>query len=163
MSIDISKAIGNNAYMQFSKFPELTYYIKTIQVPVISTGVTTITMPQHYVWNIPSVTGDVEDITIMWYLDENYITYFNLVKWLRECRTVTDITTVLSDATITVTNNAKQPIIDIYLKDTWVYNLDSIDFDTYNADPSVPFFSLKCHGFSWKYLDSSLDKYNGMA
>lgn len=161
--IDISKAISNNAYMIFNNFQELPYYIKSIQIPSITTGTTRISFPQHHAWNIPSVQSDVDDITIMWYLDENYITYFKLLKWMRECRNATDVSTVMSDATITITNNAKQPLINIFLIDTWVSNIGTLDFDTYNSDPITPFFTLKTHGFSWKYLDKSLDIYNEMS
>lgn len=159
--IDISKAISNNAYMIFNRFPELSFFIKTLQLPTLTTGTTRISLPQHFSWNIPSVQGDVDDITIMWYLDENYLTYFKLIQWMKECRTAPDVSTVMSDATITITNNAKQPIVNINLIDTWVSSVGTLDFDTYNSDPAVPFFTLKTHGYSWKYLDKTLDMYNG--
>lgn len=161
--IDISKAISNNAYMVFQKFPELPFFIKTLQLPAITTGTTRISFPQHHAWNIPSVQSDVDDITIMWYLDENLLTYFKMISWLRECRSVDDVTTAMTDATVTITNNAKQPLVNIHLFDCWVSNVGTLDFDTYNADPITPFFTLKTHGFSWEYLDKSLDIYNGLS
>lgn len=161
--IDISKATQSNAYIVFAKFPSLSYYIKSIQVPSITTGSTRISFPQHHAWNIPSVQSDVDDITIMWFLDENYITYFNMIKWMYDCRRAPDVSEVMSDAVITITNNAKQPIINIQLKDVWPYNVGALDFDTYTADPLIPFFSIKTHGFSWSFIDKSLDIYNGMS
>lgn len=155
--IDISKAISNNAYMVFSKFPNLSFFIKTIQLPSTTTGTTRLPLPQHFAWNIPSVTADTEDSTIMWYLDENLITYFQLMKWMKECRNTPDITKCMSDATITITNNAKIPIINITMIDTWVSNVGMLDFDTYSTDPLTPFFSLKCYGVKWKYLISGID------
>lgn len=161
--IDISKAISNNAYMIFHSFPEISYYIKSIQIPSITTGSTRIGLPQHHAWNIPSVQSDVDDITVMWYLDENYITYFRILKWMLECRNATDVSSVMTQATITITNNAKQPLININLFDAWPSNVGTLDFDTYNSDPITPFVTLKSHGFSWTYIDKSLDIYNGTA
>ena len=129
--------------MVFQKFPELPFFIKTLQLPAITTGTTRISFPQHHAWNIPSVQSDVDDITIMWYLDENLLTYFKMISWLRECRSVDDVTTVMTDATVTITNNAKQPLVNIHLFDCWVSNVGTLDFDTYNADPITPFLRSK--------------------
>ena len=80
-----------------------------------------------------------------------------------DCRKATDVSSVMTQATITITNNAKQPLININLFDVWPSNVGTLDFDTYNSDPITPFVTLKSHGFSWTYLDKSLDIYNGTA
>lgn len=160
---DISKAISNNAYMVFSRYPDIPYFIKSLQVPSFDLGITRLSMPQGYAWNIPSVQGESGDITIMWYMDENMTTYFNLLNWMKLCYNTTNVRDVMSDAIITITNNAKQPIINISLVGAWPSNLGQLDFDTYNVEPVLPFVTLKSDGISWKYLDSSLDKFSGSA
>lgn len=160
---DISKAISNNAYIQFTRYPELSYIIKSMALPSLTTGETMIQMPQHFNYSIPSVTSTADELTIMWFLDENYITYFNLVNWLYECRVAADLSTVMSDATIVIVNNAKTPIIKVTLRDCWVSNVAQLDYDTYDTTPIDPFFTLKVNGMSWKYLDPALDKYSSIA
>lgn len=160
---DISKAISNNAYITFSRYPELSYFIKSLALPPLTEGTTMVQMPQHFTYNIPSVTSTMDELTIMWYLDENYITYFNLVNWLYECRKAADLSTVMSDAVITLTNNAKQPILKISLEDTWIGSLAQLDYDTYDTNPICPYFTLKVNGLKWQYLIPELDKYSGKA
>lgn len=160
---DISKAISNNAYMVLDRYPDLPYFIKSLQIPSFDLGMTRLSMPQGYAWNIPSVQGESGDITVMWYMDENMTTYFNLLNWMKLCYNTTNVCDVMSDAIITVTNNAKQPIINISLIRAWPSNLGQLDFDTYNVEPILPFVTFKCDGISWKYLDNKLDKFSGSA
>lgn len=160
---DISKAISNNAYMVLDRYPDLPYFIKSLQIPSFDLGMTRLSMPQGYAWNIPSVQGESGDITVMWYMDENMTTYFNLLNWMKLCYNTTNVRDVMSDAIITVTNNAKQPIINISLMSAWPSNLGQLDFDTYNVEPILPFVTFKCDGISWTYLDKSLDKFSGSA
>lgn len=154
---DISKAISNNAYMIIDRYPQLPYWIKSLQIPAFNNGSTRIPTPQfHGSWNIPSVQGELDDITIMWYCDENLVTYFSILEWIRYSQSVVDVTDAMSDIVITITNNAKQPIIHITLVDAFPTSVGTLDFDTYNVEPVLPFVTFKVNNIKWNYLDESM-------
>ena len=159
---DISKAISNNAYMVIDRYPQLPFWIKSLQVPSFTNGTTRIPTPEFTTaWNVPSVQGDFDDITVMWYCDENLITYFSLLKWIKDSQIAVDVTTIMSDIAVTITNNAKKPIINIFLKDAFPTNIGTLDFDTYSVDPLVPFVSFKVNNISWTYIDKTIDNTDG--
>src|SRR5574344_1234684 len=153
--IDISKAISSNAYMVIDRIPDLSFFVKTIQIPVMTNGQTTVPAPQHYQWKVPSVHTNIEDVSILWYLDENYKTYFAIIKWLSSLRTNVDVKDGMSDVSIIILNNAKMPIIKITLIDAWPTKNRSLEFDTVSTDPLAPFVMFSCSTIKWEYMDGS--------
>ena len=154
--LDISKAITNNAYMVFDRMPRLSYYLKSIQIPMLTVGDTRIPTPQTHPWHIPSVQSEITEVTLMWYCDENYVTYFAMLDWMTGLQYACNVKQAMSDAVITITNNAKEPIIRIFLQDSWPMSVGQLDFDTYSTDPCTPFLTLKVNGMKWEYLDPNL-------
>lgn len=152
---DISKTISSNAMMIFPNM-DLTLFIKSFQIPSLTLGQTQIPMPQKSHWMVPSIHSTVEQITVMFFCDENYKNYFHLLDWMHKSRFVNDVTDVMTDAHIKILNNHKQPIIDVFLKYCYIVSLGEIDFDVASTDIVMPYATFQCAELSYHYADGSM-------
>lgn len=149
---DISLAGLNNATFICNKFPDIVYDLKNITIPSLTAPGTLIPLPNKAQFNIPATVVEDDEITINFNVDEQFKNYFLIHNWMKDNLKKVETKDMVSDATIIILNNHKNPIIKIHLIDCYPSTLSEINFDFTLSDPIAAYMTLKCHYYDVELL-----------
>jgi len=127
--------------------PGFNYFVQSASVPGTSIGVATVSTP--FV-DLPftGVKNTYEDLRITFKVDEELRNYKEIFDWMTAISFPDNFdqygsianskagsgTGIYSDATLTILNSARNPIMDVYFKNLFPYALSELKFSTTDTD-----------------------------
>lgn len=145
---------------QIKKLPDVNFFLQKVSMPQIS--VDPVSQPSPFV-KIPHPGDHMEynTLDIVFKVDEDLNNYRQLHDWIRgtgfpetiaEYRALASRNEfvgagILSDATLIITTNLKNPNLEITFEDAFPFQLGSLDFDSTNR--SVDFITCSAR-FAYK-------------
>lgn len=155
--LDLSKASQSNYFCVFSRIPNLVYYLQSFSLPAATNRKIQIGMPRDSAsYYVAGHSADYEEFTMNFIMDENFISYFRVAKWMREIETKDNFDETVSWCSLMILNNAKKPIIRVDFRDVFPSSIGDIQFSNLNADPIMWYATFSNYSYSVKYLDGSL-------
>lgn len=154
--IDISKAASSNYFCVFSRLPNIIYYLQSFSLPSATNNKITIPMPQHASsYYVAGHTAEYEEFTANFIMDENFMTYFSTLKWMRDNETKPNFEDTISRASLIILNNAKMPLIRIDFRDIFPSSIGDLQFSNQSADVVAWYATFTTYSYSVTYLDGS--------
>lgn len=155
--LDISKSAKSNFYCIFQKFPNLIYFMQNFTFPGVTAKVIDIPRPQH-ADKLPVFAHSLsfDDLTLNFMMDENFLTYFNMYKWIFENEYKFYDEDAYTRMMLVILNNAKMPIIKAEFSSIVPASISSIDFEHQTADIITWNCTLKYYSFRITYLDNRM-------
>lgn len=156
--LDISKSAVSNYYCVFEKIPNIIYFMQNFTFPGVSAQVIDIPRPQHSS-NLPVFAHmlNFEDLTLNFIMDENFLTYFKMMKWMFESQYAWLNEETYTRMMLVILNNAKMPIIKVDFNSVIISSISSIDFQIQNADVITWSCTCKYYSYRVKYMDGRLE------
>jgi len=110
--------------------PQVAYQTNMVGLPGISLGLTPVPNPSLD-YSVPGSKLQFHPLTINFLIDEDLSNYKEVYNWMMEMRSPEDHTQadVLSDCTLTILSNQKNPIAHITFVDTFPIELADLQFD----------------------------------
>lgn len=151
--VNINPLYGTGNY-QFSliKFPEITFMIKSVEVPGISLGTAMQTSSVHDV-PVPGESLTFDDLTCSFTVDEKMDNYYAINEWLiglgypenhsmyRELlknskneASITELSKGMTDGVLNILGNDNLPIMQMQFIDCFPTRLSGLQFDSSNSD-----------------------------
>jgi hypothetical protein len=143
-SQEINPLYNNRAILNFSRIPNVDFFVKSFTVPGLSINVnenpTSIVPTRH-----PGTILNFEStMSIMFILDEDLNTYFEIYEWMTSIAPSHDRKKEIkdpendfySDMTIVVNSNQGTPIVKFHYMDCFPIGLSGLDFTASTASPS---------------------------
>lgn len=109
----------------------LEFLAKTVTGCGFNIGITEVQTPAK-VFKIAGNTYASDDLSIEFYLDENWSVYLDLLKWIKEIRSSVDINSkpmYMNNITIEVLNTKYKFNFYIECKDCFPYSITSVNLD----------------------------------
>ena len=153
--LDISKTSRSNYYCVFSRFPNLIYYIQSFALPSATNRKIQIDRPHTADYFVAGHKTDYEEMSINFYMDENFYSYFALLNWMRENEKTPYIADTTSQLSLIILNNAKQPIIRVDFQDVLCASLGDLQFENQASDTLTYYATFTSYKYKVTYLDGS--------
>ena len=143
---------NNNFIITFDKIPTVEFYATDIPLPGFNLGESIINT-RTLDFTVPSDKVDFDPLTITFNVDENLKNYIELYSWVmdlghpeRSKVNRPDDKDATSDATLTVLNNQKNPIVNINIKDAFPLSVGELAFNLQTSEPVICTATFK---YSW--------------
>ena len=153
--IDISKTSRSNYYCVFSRFPNLIYYIQSFALPSATNRKIQIDRPHTTDYFIAGHKTDYEEMSVNFYMDENFYSYFSLLNWIRENEKKPYIADTVGQMSLIILNNAKQPIIRVDFQDVLCTSLGDLQFENQASDTLTYYATFSSYKYKVTYLNGS--------
>lgn len=153
--LDISKTSRSNYYCVFNRIPNLIYYIQSFALPSATNRKIQIDMPHTADYYIAGHKTDYEEFSVNFYMDENFQSYFSLLKWMRENEKRPNIADTTAQMSLIILNNAKIPIIRVDFRDVLCASLGDVQFENQASDTLTYYATFTSYKYKVTYLDGS--------
>ena len=120
-----------NFAISFEKIPNAVFQIRNAVLPSVSIGETRVPNPSVD-YSIPGDKIDFEKFTFSFLVDENFDNYNEVLKWIMDMRSPENNgqgEDILSDATLMILSNNKNPIRNFSFKDCFPIYIGAIGFE----------------------------------
>lgn len=135
------------------KLPELTYFCQQVSLPAINLGNSEFMNPLVRV-PVPGDTLDFEPLRLEFVVDTAMVNYKAVYNWLtgigypednvqftnfksQQTFQTTDVTSMVSDATLTILDNNNNPTTTVIFKDCYPLSIESLTFSSTIDDVQV--------------------------
>jgi hypothetical protein len=164
---NINRLYGTGNY-QFSlvKFPEITFMVKSVELPGISLGTITQATSVHDV-PMPGETMTFDDLQTTFYVDDKMSNYYAINEWMiglgypknhsmyrdlmknsKNSASLTELSKGFTDGVLQVLGNDNLPIMQMLFVDCFPTRLTGVQFDSSNAD-SDPLSATATFAYSY--------------
>ncbi len=145
------------------RLPHIEFFIQSINIPGISSGVTEQPTPFRTVY-FPGDKITFEDLTMTVLVDEDLKSYYDAWFWLSgltrtdgfdSYQAIESGDGISSDASLFVTTNAKNPNIQIKFKDMFPVSIGSISLATNQSGPTPVTFDITFRYSAYEFVNIS--------
>lgn len=135
---------NNNFIFTFKKIPNIEYSLQRVNLPSFSLG--SIPIPSPILdYPIPGDKIAFGAFTFDFIVDENLGNYKEMWDWVKEIasfdrssiKVETDVKNMMSDGTLTILSNNKNPLVSIDYVDCFPQNVGDLQFDTTGASDII--------------------------
>ena len=154
--INLSKSAQSNYFCVFSKIPNIVYYLNSINLPSTNNRKIIINMPKDStMFHVAGHGSDNDDFMLEFLMDEDFRSYFTMLKWLRDNQYKENFVETESNMSIIVLNNSKMPLLRIDFRDCIPTNIGEVQFQNMSADTQIWTATMSYYAYSVTYLDGS--------
>ena len=145
------------------RLPHIEFFIQSVNIPSISSGVTEQPTPFRTVF-FPGDKITFEELNMSVLVDENLKSYYDAWFWLtgltrtegfESYQAIESGDGIISDASLFVTTNAKNPNIEIKFKDLFPISVGSIQMALNQSEPSPVTFDITFKYSSYEFVNIS--------
>jgi hypothetical protein len=169
---EIKPLYGTGNYLfALTKFPEITFFMQSAELPSISLGTAMISSNVHD-YPIPGETIDFADLTCTFVVDdqlknykalsdwmigmgfpENHQMYKNLLLNSKNLIDISELSKGFTDGTLTIMDNSNLPLVHATFTDCFPSSLGALRFDTTNSDAPPITCQVTFKYSYWKLTD----------
>jgi hypothetical protein len=151
----ITPLIGSGNYVfSLVKFPEITFFVQEVSLPSISLGTVIQTSTVHDI-PIPGETMEYGELTCTFQIDSKLENYRAIHDWIiglgyptnhelykklmsstKNNNSASELASGYTDGTLSILDNAYQPLVQVRFVDCFPTNLSGIDFTSTSTDAS---------------------------
>ena len=143
---------NNNYIVTFDKLKNVAFYANDIPIPGVSLGEAIVNTRTLDI-SVPSDKLQFDPLTITFNVDENLVNYLEIFNWMmdlghpdRSQVTRPSDKDAVSDMTVTIVNNQKNPIMTINFKDCFPITLGELPMNIQASEPVLCNLTMK---YSW--------------